>query len=126
MAIGKTKKYGMLKRHIAFVIPKPVKKDCITGDMTELITPLLAFTIPEAKAAFSFGMKGDTAPIIMPKHTAPVPPESKMPKVKIKTMPFLTTEEVKNPSTRSASPILSTKALDFFIARIPSRGWAIP
>ncbi|MEE1181789.1 MAG: hypothetical protein UHY90_06010, partial [Treponema sp.] len=37
-----------------------------------------------------------------------------------------TTEEVKNPSTRSASPILSTKALDFFIARIPSRGWAIP
>lgn len=58
---------------MAFVSPSAAISRSIRGDMRELPIPLLAFTIPETAAALFFGTKGETAPITIPKQTAPVP-----------------------------------------------------
>ena len=112
--------------HIAFVIPKVASKLCITGESAELMTPLLAFTIPDAIAALLFGTNFEIAPIIMPKHTAPVPAERQMPKVNTSAIPERITDELKNPAASNQSPIFKMNALDFFIARIPKIGCEMP
>ena len=54
-------------------MPTPAWRRWISGESREVPTPLAALRIPETMAARSRPRRGEMVPMMMPKHTAPVP-----------------------------------------------------
>ncbi len=90
---------------MAFVSPSAAISRSIRGDMRELPIPLLAFTIPETAAALFFGTKGETAPITIPKQTAPVPADRQTPRLSTRSGADRIHAEDMNPAASRRSPV---------------------
>ena len=82
--------------------------------------------MPEAADARRSPNTGEIAPMMMPKHTAPVPVKNNRPTVTTSTTADRTSVVSSSPAAIISVPIASTKPLDFFMATMPKTGWVTP
>ena len=106
--------------------PRQSVNCCNKGDISASPIPALACMIPEATAALFSPMIGATAPITIPKQSAPVPAGNRMPKKISKLHHPLQKGVTISPTAMKTIPHIITKAFDFFSANIPNIGCVAP
>jgi hypothetical protein len=120
--IGIIRRDGIESVNIARVNPLEDINEPITGDITVLPMPLLAFIIPEIVEADFRGSFGVIVPMIIPYEVAPVPAGSMKPRHNIRGGMDLQNGIESTPTIVNKMPDTSTNTFPFFAAIMPNAG----
>ena len=98
----------------------------VTGDRMDPPIPPAPLMMPDTAAAFFSPRIGVTAPMMMPKAIAPVPPPTRMPKDRSRTPADRQSGVSRKPDRSIRAPMIRTMELLFFRASAPKKGCAKP